>query len=222
MSEWLSYRPEDFLLFSEPVYWRLFERHNAALWPAPLAAVPASAFLLYAAWRPSLAGSRLAGMVLAGAWLSAGLLFLGQRYAAVNWAATYVVPFFVAQAVLVAALGWRGAFAAVRPGLPQMMGMALLVWAACLHPLLPLADGRPIAGAEPFGIAPDPTAMATLGLAVLSRSRWRSVLLPVPLLWCLASWLTLDTIGTWEAWVPLAAAAATLAAVAAALPQRRC
>ncbi len=36
MSEWWTYRPEDFLLFSPRVYWRMFELHNAALWPLHL------------------------------------------------------------------------------------------------------------------------------------------------------------------------------------------
>ena len=29
MSEWWTYRPSDFLLFSARTYWRLFELHNA-------------------------------------------------------------------------------------------------------------------------------------------------------------------------------------------------
>ena len=38
MSEWLSYRPSDFLMFAPRTYWRLFELHNGAWWPAqPLA-----------------------------------------------------------------------------------------------------------------------------------------------------------------------------------------
>ena len=32
MLDW-SYRLSDFLLFSPRVYWRMFELHNAALWP---------------------------------------------------------------------------------------------------------------------------------------------------------------------------------------------
>jgi uncharacterized membrane protein YgcG len=111
VSEWLSYRPEDFLLFSEPVYWRLFALHNEALWPAPVLAVAASAILLYAALRPSTTGGRIAGTLLALAWLSAGVLFLGQRYASINWAASYVAPSFVFQALLVAAVAWRGGLA---------------------------------------------------------------------------------------------------------------
>ena len=35
MSEWWTYRPADFLMFAPRTYWRLFELHNAAWWPAP-------------------------------------------------------------------------------------------------------------------------------------------------------------------------------------------
>ena len=35
MSEWWTYRLDDFLLFSPRVYWRMFELANAALFPLP-------------------------------------------------------------------------------------------------------------------------------------------------------------------------------------------
>jgi hypothetical protein len=41
MSEWWTYRPEDFLLFSPRVYWRMFELHNAAFWPLHFATLAA-------------------------------------------------------------------------------------------------------------------------------------------------------------------------------------
>ena len=68
--------------------------------------------------------------------------------------------------------------------------------------------GRPWRQAEVFGLAPDPTALATLGLLLLllpSRcSRW--LLWPIPLLWCSISGMTLATMGAREAWLmPLAA-----------------
>lgn len=50
MTEWWTYRPEDFLLFSARTYWRLFELHNAALWPLPLAGPPLGAALLWLLW----------------------------------------------------------------------------------------------------------------------------------------------------------------------------
>lgn len=33
MEVWLTYSLDDFLLFSPETYFRLLERHNAALWP---------------------------------------------------------------------------------------------------------------------------------------------------------------------------------------------
>ena len=34
MSEWWTYSPANFLMFSARTYYRLFELHNKALWPA--------------------------------------------------------------------------------------------------------------------------------------------------------------------------------------------
>ena len=53
MSEWWTYRLEDFLLFSPRVYWRMFELHNAAFWPLHLATLACGfAIVLLALWRP--------------------------------------------------------------------------------------------------------------------------------------------------------------------------
>jgi len=53
MSEWWTYRAEDFLLFSPRVYWRMFELHNAALWPLHMLTLAAGVvIILLIAWRP--------------------------------------------------------------------------------------------------------------------------------------------------------------------------
>jgi hypothetical protein len=36
MSEWWTYRLSDILPFSAQTYFRLFELHNAAVWPAQI------------------------------------------------------------------------------------------------------------------------------------------------------------------------------------------
>ena len=65
MSEWWTYRPEDFLLFSPRVYWRMFELHNAALWPLHLLALAAGLIIIVLiAWRPG-AGARWLAHILA-------------------------------------------------------------------------------------------------------------------------------------------------------------
>jgi hypothetical protein len=39
MPEWWTYTLSDFLLFSPRAYYRLIERHNAAVWPWQLGSV---------------------------------------------------------------------------------------------------------------------------------------------------------------------------------------
>ena len=57
------------------------------------------------------------------------------------------------------------------------------------YPLLAPLSGRPWAGAELFGLAPDPTVALTLAALLLWRSRpWLWI---VPLLWCAVSSATL-------------------------------
>ncbi|WP_420799541.1 DUF6064 family protein [Noviherbaspirillum sedimenti] len=58
---------------------------------------------------------------------------------------------------------------------------------------------------EMFGLAPDPTAVATLGL-LLCTSRVPWLLLALPLLWCAISGATLFTMGAPDAWVAPATA----------------
>jgi hypothetical protein len=78
--------------------------------------------------------------------------------------------------------------------------------------LLAPLQGRGWASSEVFGIAPDPTAMATLGVLLLARGRLLPWLLPIAILWCLLSGLTLQTMGEPQAWAPCAALALAAAA----------
>ena len=76
----------------------------------------------------------------------------------------------------------------------------MLVALALAYPLLAPLFGRPWHGAEFFGIAPDPTAIATLGFLLMARGRSTLLLYPIPLLWCLASGLTLWAMADAQAW----------------------
>jgi hypothetical protein len=212
MAEWWTYRPEDFLLFSPRVYWRLFEFANSSMWPLQLATLGAGlALILLAQWRPRRHGLWIA-LVLAVLWAFVGWAFLWNRYATINWAIAYVAPLFGAEALLLALVGvMRGGIDFDRRGLTGRAGLLLATVGLLAYPLLPLLFGRPWASAEIFGIAPDPTAIVTLGLLLVARSRIVLLLLPVPLLWLLFSGLTLRTMGDAQAWVPSGAAGIALA-----------
>jgi hypothetical protein len=222
MSEWWTYRPEDFLLFSPRVYWRMFELHNAALWPLQLVTLTAGVFtVLLVAWRPRGHGRWIA-FILAVAWAFVGWSFLWTRYATINWAAVYVAPAFAVQAMLLFVAGaLPDGLSFDRRGPGAWAGYLLVAFALAGQPLLAPLQGRVWTSSEIFGIAPDPTAIGTLGLLLLVRGKRLPLLLPVPVLWCLLSAMTLWTLGALEAWASFAAAALTLTALIANIADRR-
>ncbi|HEY6511206.1 MAG TPA: DUF6064 family protein [Burkholderiaceae bacterium] len=224
MTEWWTYRLQDFLMFAPRTYYRLFELANAELWPLHLLALAiGAAILALLAWPRRLHGAEVACVLLVLPWLWVGWAFLWQRYAPINWAAATMAMLFALEGAL---LLLRAAFAdtslPVVPVWRRRVGCGLWVFALVLHPLLAPAFGRPWMQAEWFGIAPDPTVLATLGLLlmvpaaraestplrVLQGSTWC-----VPLLWCLASGATLWAMGSAEAGLMPAAAAVALATV---------
>ena len=81
--------------------------------------------------------------------------------------------------------------------------------------------GRPITQAEIFGLAPDPTAIATLGI-LLAADRPCLGLFAIPVLWCLITGMTLWTMESPEAPVaPLLGLLAVGLALSKALASRR-
>jgi hypothetical protein len=222
MSEWWTYGPADFLLFSPRVYWRMFELHNEALWPLqPVTLATGVLMMLLVAWRLRSHGRWIA-LILAVLWAFVGWSFLWQRYATINWAAVYVAPAFVVEALLLFVAGaLPGDLTFDRRGPAAWAGYLLIAFALAGQPLLAPLQGRAWISAEIFGIAPDPTAIGTLGLLLLARGKFLPLLIPIPALWCLLSGITLWTLGASEAWALFSAAAFTLTALIASIADRR-
>jgi hypothetical protein len=186
-----TYSLSQFLMFSPETYFRLYELYNADVWPAQIAAAMLALVLIGLTRRPGPWRGRAALLLLALSWAAIAWLFFYRHYATINLAAPWMGAGFALQALLlmaVAALGglrfqWAGDAAG-------RLGLGLLLYAVALHPLLGPAVGRAWAGVEVFGLAPDPTALGTLGLALMAKGRRRWLLAAVPVLWCIASGLT--------------------------------
>lgn len=190
MDVWLTYELSDFLLFSPRTYYRLFGLANATLWPLHLAAAAlglALVVLLHrgGAWR----GPTIAAIV-AACWLWVAWDFLYQRYDPINWMARYFAVAFALQALLFVLTGIVRNRLSPVGGLFGWLGTALVVFALVAQPLVAPLSGRPWPQVEFFGIAPDPTVTATLGVLVAMRRR-HAALLGIPLLWCVVTGLTL-------------------------------
>jgi hypothetical protein len=172
MSEWWSYRPSDFLLFSSRAYGRLVERHNAETWPLHLVALAMGIAILVLLWRRPRHAAPAVAALLAIAWAFSGWSFHLERYAAINWAATW--------------------FAAAHAWQPRRSRVALTGFSLVLFgwPAVALLLGRPWTQGELWGLMPDPTALATLALAPLVAWRGWGWLVPIPLVAALVGLMT--------------------------------
>ncbi|WP_073953510.1 DUF6064 family protein [Thalassospira sp. TSL5-1] len=208
MTAWWDYNLIDFLLFSTRVYYRLFESFNTTFWPVNLALYLAGAGLVLAVLRNGRYRQRVVPVVLALMWAWSGSMFMWHYYRPINWAVPYVLPVFAFQTALLVlfALRPKPLFFAWRGDFSSMAGMALLVLAIPVYPFFSLLAGRDMISAELFGSAPDPTIIGTLGFLLLARGTWRWLLLPVPVLWCLITSLTLWAMNQPVTWLPVIAA----------------
>jgi Family of unknown function (DUF6064) len=215
MSEWWTYTLSDFLLFSPRVYYRLFDLHNRALWPAQLLTAVLGLAILFMLLRPVRARERLIPVLLGTLWIWVAWSFLAERYATINWAAVYVAPAFALEGLLLVWVGARGHLAFARISQPRdFAGVGLFVLALAGYPLVAGAMGQPWSAGEVFGIAPDPTAVATLAVLALADGRARWWLMIIPLLWCAITGATLWTMESAESFVaPLFAVAAIVVAL---------
>jgi hypothetical protein len=208
MSEWWTYRPEDLLLFSPRVYWRMFELHNTQFWPLHLLTFAAGLTLVALIWQPRRNAHWIA-LLLAALWIFIAWSFLWSRYASINWPIAYVAPLFGLETLLLAIASTRLSFG--QQDVAARLGLLIAGLGVVFYPLLPPLFGRSWAEAEVFGIAPDPTAIATLGILLSARGRMSLALFPIPLVWLLLSGLTLRTMDDQQGWIPIVAAGAAIA-----------
>lgn len=205
---WLSYNLSDFLMFSAASYFRRYELANIELWPGQLVWLTIGLSLLWSTRRPiqSLKQLQLNAGLVAVSWAFVAGWFFHHHYAQINLAASWFALAFLTQAILlitIMASVFRTSQLNQLTPVQRAPGQLLLIYALFLHPLLGLALGRSWQGIELYGIAPDPTALATLGLLLSGAQTRRWWLLLIPLAWCLVSALTYLAMGLVHGLLPM-------------------
>jgi hypothetical protein len=219
MSEWWTYSLSDFLLFSPRTYQRLIELYNLAFWPLQLLTTAAGIAIIVAFARNPLA-DRVATIGLGLCWGWVAWAFHLERYAQINWAASWFALAFALQGALLVAAGLFGSGLAHTGDRGSVSGVARGVALIVVlgYPLLAPLAGRGWGASEAFGTSPDPTALATLILVMQREGAVRWLLGIVPIAWCAIGAATLLAMESPQAYVVVAVA---LVALALPLAMRR-
>jgi hypothetical protein len=203
MSEWWTYRLSDLLLFSPQTYYRLFELYNQDIWPMQLLTPGLAVVILVLIFRRPAWQGRVITTILAASWLWVAWAYHLQRYTTINWAANGFAAGFAVEAML---LIWTGVIHNRLEYKATPVGLGIFVFALAVQPLIGPMLGRQWIQAELFGMAPDPTAIATLGLLLLVPNRIFWELMIIPVIWCTISGAVLWTMKSADAFIaPLAA-----------------
>jgi hypothetical protein len=218
MGEWSTYSLDDFVMFSPRAWYGLLAAHNRAWWPLQPVVLVLGAGLVWALQRRLRAALRLTLVSVGAALLFVAGVFHAGPHAGINLAAPVFGYGFAAQGLALIGL------ALLRPGLglrtgpgkgPGRVAFALLVFALLLYPAVALLSGRPGQQSEWFALAPDPTMLAALALALLvlcggqglrQPGRTCALLLELPVAWCAVAGTTAWVLGAPDWWLLPAAA----------------
>ena len=178
MRDWLTYRLSDLLLFSPRTYYRMFELYHRELWPGHVLVVVVVSLIVLALVRPNQHRDRIVAVGLALAWLWVGIAFHIQRYASINWAASYFGALFIVEATLLAWVGVTRAPSSIEATSPSRnrLGAIAFLAAAVLTTIVGSFTDRSWSQVEVFGLTPDATAITTMVLlAIAPVQRRRTV-----------------------------------------------
>ena len=213
MDEWWTYGIADLVLFTPETYFRLFELYHRDWWPVQLACLAMNVFILLCLWLKSSWGGRVIAFLLAASWAWAGWAFLHLRFAPIHWVADWYAVAFFLQALLLFIYGIsrRGMEFETGNSVRAGIGVFVLLGALLAMPATAYLTGRDWMQAELFAMTPDATALATLGLLLLTKDRVAVWLVVIPVAWCIVTGATLWTLAAPEALILPAGAMLTIA-----------
>jgi hypothetical protein len=162
----------------------VFGAYNPAIWPMQVFAYLAGLVALYSACKQTRVSNNIACGILSFFWMWTGLVFC-----IFFWAPTY--PSAYAFGVLFIAQGLVFLLNAMKPALSfraqrnqfTLIGGITIAYAMVGYPLVGYLLGHVYPRSLPFGLAPCPTAVFTVGLLMLTDKKIPRHVLAIPLLW---------------------------------------
>jgi hypothetical protein len=209
------------LPFTRDQFLEVFAAYNEAIGPVQVAAYLLAAVSVALLFRPGRPAGRIVVVVLAVMWLWTGVAYHGLFFASINQAALLFAAFFVVEGVLLlhAALTDRLRFGFGR-GAAAWIGVAFILYAAVLYPLIGTAFGHAWPEMPMFGVTPCPVTIFTFGILLLATTPVPRRLLVIPFLWSLLGGSAAILLDVPQDWLLLASGFLALPLILRRAPKR--
>ena len=175
------------LPFSPEQLLSVFVNYNTAIWPVQVGAYLLGCLaIVLLFWKTSHADRITAG-ILAVMWIWTGVAYHGVFFSKINKAAYLFCTLFVFQG---AYLVYSGVYHdrmrfGLQPATTSWFGVAFVIYAAILYPLIGISTGHLYPKAPVFGVTPCPVTIFTFGMLLLTTQPISRSLLVIPFIWSL-------------------------------------
>jgi Family of unknown function (DUF6064) len=165
----------------------VFAAYNAAIWPLQIIAYAVGLIAVASLWQSWLRANLIVPAVLALLWACNGIGYHLMYFSTINPLAKGFAVFFIAQAILFAfvAMSAKKLEFVLALNVRSAAGIALIVYALLIYPILGIIAGHGLMAGPMFGVAPCPTTIFTIGMLFLVRGKWVLWLSIIPILWSL-------------------------------------
>jgi len=175
------------LPFTIAEFLEVFQDYNVAIWPAQILALAIGLVVLATLFVRRDGSRRVAVGALGVLWAFTGVGYHLMFFARINPLAPVFAGLFVIQAILfvMAAILPGDLRLSAAPSLRRVAGLAVIVYAMAVYPVLGIRAGHGGMAGPMFGVAPCPTTIFTLGILMIASGRWVVWLSIIPILWSL-------------------------------------
>lgn len=173
--------------FTIEEFFGVFVAYNAAIWPLQIIAYLAGILAVASLWEKRLRANLIVPVVLALLWACNAIGYHLMYFSTINPLAKSFAVFFMAQAILFAfaAMFAKKLHFVLELNVRSAAGIALIVYALLIYPVLGIIAGHGLMAGPMFGVAPCPTTIFTIGILLLARGNWVLWLSIIPGLWSL-------------------------------------
>jgi hypothetical protein len=177
------------LPFTTAEFFDVFEVYNNTIWPVQIVAYGLGALTVTSLFWPGVTADRITAAVLALMWVWTGIAYHWLQFSSVNPAAWGFGAAFVLQGAIFVIAGTMQSRMRLRFGptsnLSGFTGLAFILYAAVIYPLLGISQGHSYPRAPLFGVTPCPVTIFTFGWMLLLKAAIQWWVIAIPVLWSL-------------------------------------